>query len=217
MTKKAKRRRAAQKTGDWKTTPSGLLPARKPKPIVFYGREPNPLNGSGAVVVNSSAVLDSTRDEMIPGGPATRVTASGAVRDESGAPVHARRRESAPDDPWLSPEKSEAVRALLVLIEFAQSHTYSTAYMPDEDLDLGELFRDAGLTASQLEVASMIAEGWGIGAIAERIGISRQAVSKHLARARRKLIRLALPVTKRLQKLYCGGDESRPDAVRPAL
>lgn len=116
-------------------------------------------------------------------------------------------REAIADDPWLSPEKSEAVQALLVLIEFAQAHTYSTAYTPADDLDVRGFCEDAGLTAKQLEVVLMVGEGWAIGAIAIQLGITRQAVSLRLHYGRRKLVRQVLPLDRHLQKAYCGGDE----------
>lgn len=128
-------------------------------------------------------------------------------REEYALNREQRHREAAADDPWLSPEKSEAVRALLVLIEFAQAHTYSTAHTPDNDFDL-RWFCEAGkLTDRQTEIVLMVGEGWGMGAIAEKLEISRQAVSMHLHRGRGRLVRLVLPVDEWLQKVYCVGDE----------
>jgi ATP/maltotriose-dependent transcriptional regulator MalT len=105
-----------------------------------------------------------------------------------------RHREAAPDDPWLSPEKSEAIRALLVLIEFAQAHTYSTAHIPDNDYDLKGFCEDAKLTERQTEVICMIGEGWGIMAISRQLGLSHPTVIQHLRTGRGKLLRLVLPM-----------------------
>ena len=116
-------------------------------------------------------------------------------------------REATADDPWLSPSKSEAIRALLILIEFAQAHTYLDSYTSDNDLDLRGFCELAQLTERQTEAVCMVGEGWGIGAIALQLGISRQAVSLRLHYGRRKLVRLTLPVDTHLQKLYCVGDE----------
>ena len=128
-------------------------------------------------------------------------------RQEYGIDREQRHREAAPDDPWLSPAKSEAIRALLVLIEFAQAHTYYDGHTPDNDYDLREFCELAGLTEKQTEAACLIGEGWGVAAIAEMLEISRQAVSLRLHYGRRKLVRLTLPVDTHLQKVYLGGDE----------
>lgn len=102
-------------------------------------------------------------------------------------------REAAADDPWLSPMKSEAVRALMLLIAGAAAHTSVDKPDPAE-VDLQDVFRDAGLTERQLEVASLTAEGWTVTAIASWLGIKHQTVSQHLHYGRRKLIRQVLPV-----------------------
>lgn len=131
-------------------------------------------------------------------------------REEYALNREQRHREAAADDPWLSPEKSEAVRALLVLIEFAQAHTYSTTHTPDNDFDFRAFCEDAKLTERQTEAVCLVGEGWGIAAIATMLGISRQAVSYRLHYGRAKLVRQVLPlgvVDKHLQGAYLFGDE----------
>lgn len=142
----------------------GLLPPRRQRTDARYGVH----------------ALDGTREEYALGaGPNDRSV------------FH---REATPDDPWLSPEKSEAVRALLVLIEFAQAHTYYDGHTPDEDYDLRGFCEDAKLTERQTEVVCMVGEGWGIMAISRRLGLSHPTVIQHLASGRGKLVRLVLPM-----------------------
>jgi len=115
-------------------------------------------------------------------------------RQEYGIDREQRHREAAPDDPWLSPAKSEAIRALLVLIEFAQAHTYYDGHTPDNDLDLRGFCEDAKLTERQTEVVCLVGEGWGIMAIARQLGLSHPTVIQHLATGRAKLVRQIPPM-----------------------
>src|SRR6185312_5457997 len=85
-------------------------------------------------------------------------------------------------------------RALLVLIEFAQAHTYLDSQTPDNELDLRGFCEDAKLTERQTEVVLMVGEGWGIMAISRELGISHPTVIQHLATGRAKLIRQAPPM-----------------------
>lgn len=90
--------------------------------------------------------------------------------------------------------RSEAIGAVLILIESALSHALPPDSQNDVDLDFRGFCVDAKLTDRQMEVVLLIAEGWGVLAIAECLGITRQAVSMHLHRGRCKLTRQTLPI-----------------------
>ncbi len=126
----------------------------------------------------------------------------------------ATRREVPADDPWLSPQKAEAVRALLIQIEFAQDHETmyrKLAEADSEELDVRGFCEDAELTERQLEAVLMIAEGWAVADIALRLGISQRAVSFRLYYGRMKLVRhippLGLVSAKHSEKVYNGEGE----------
>lgn len=101
-------------------------------------------------------------------------------------------REAAADDPWLSPEKSAIVRECLILIEYAASHSPLLAFEVPE-IDLQGFCLDAALTGRQTEVVLMFGEGFNLNEIADRLDVTRQTVSQHLAYGRRKLVRLGVP------------------------
>jgi DNA-binding CsgD family transcriptional regulator len=102
-------------------------------------------------------------------------------------------REAEGDDPWLSPFKSEAVKALLVTIAGAQAHGLGPEKPPDE-LDIRGLAEDAGCTEKQVEVFMFTCAGWRQGDIARELGISRTSVWRRLDTARRKLVRVVPPL-----------------------
>lgn len=90
--------------------------------------------------------------------------------------------------------RSEAIGAVLILIEGALSHALPVDSQNDIDLDLRGFCVDAKLTDRQMEVVLMVAEGWGLLTIADWLGITRQAAAMHLYRGRCKLSRQALPI-----------------------
>ena len=102
-------------------------------------------------------------------------------------------REASADDPWLSPFKSEAVRALLVTIGAAQAHSLRPERTPDE-LDIRGLAEDAGCTDRQADVFMLTVVGRRQREIASVLGISQPCVSRQLEIARRKMVRLAPPL-----------------------
>lgn len=103
------------------------------------------------------------------------------------------RRDGAPDDPWLSPSRSEAVRALLILIN-AAARLVDPSLGQAEEPDLEAICRDAGLTDCQTEAVLMAGEGWSVVMIARFLEISHQAVSLRLHNGRRKLLRQVPPL-----------------------
>lgn len=110
------------------------------------------------------------------------------------------RRDGAPDDPWLSPTRSEAVRALLLYVQ-AATHSPDCEAPPDgSELDLEAFCRDAELDESETEVVSLAAEGWVQRQIAEWLGFSQATVCRRLTTGRRKLAGwLPLAVVHRLE------------------
>ena len=108
-------------------------------------------------------------------------------------------RDASPDDPWLSPTRSEAVRALLVFIQAAQ-HSPDCEAPPDgSELDLEAFCLDAELEEPETEVVLLAAEGWVQRQIAEWLGFSQATVSRRLSTARHKLAgHLPLVVSHRL-------------------
>jgi DNA-binding CsgD family transcriptional regulator len=102
-------------------------------------------------------------------------------------------REAEGDDPWLSPFKSEAVKALLVTIGAAQAHGLEPEKPPDE-LDIRGLAEDAGCTKRQVEVFMLTCAGRRQCDIARELGISSTGVWRHLDTARRKLVRVVPPL-----------------------
>lgn len=130
-------------------------------------------------------------------------------------------REAPADDPWLAPAKSEAVRALTILIAAAANHTLLVNSVGDNDLDLRGFCEDAELTEHQTEVIVLAGEGWTQRAIADWLDISQASVWRHLHSGRRSLIgRLPVLVGKVLanlnQEVYSVGGETRPEAVLTA-
>jgi len=109
-------------------------------------------------------------------------------------------RDAAGDDPWLAPEKSEAVRALLILIESAETH--QSDQIQESELDLRAFCEDAELSPRQAEVVMLAGEGWRVGAIASWLKISHQAVSLYLRNGRWKLSRRIPPMDILLRNLY---------------
>jgi predicted DNA-binding protein (UPF0251 family) len=161
----------------------GLLAPRHPRTIVFYGVEPVVGKGvPGRLTPNPAAVLDDTLEEVRP----------------------ATHREAARDDPWLSPQKSEAIRALLVFINGAQAHNYTLDVVYDTDLDVEGFCQDAELTPRQTEVICLTVDGLSQRAIGAELHLSQSTVWQHLSTGRHKLagrlphlvaMRIALPVT----------------------
>jgi DNA-binding NarL/FixJ family response regulator len=94
-------------------------------------------------------------------------------------------RDAAADDPWLAPAKSEAVRALLILIGAAQNHSTATNY--PVELDLQAFCQDAKLKPAETEVVLLAAEGWVQRQIGEWLEINQATVSRRLSSGRRKL------------------------------
>ena len=125
------------------------------------------------------------------------VHALDGTRTEYALDREQKHREAEADDPWLSPSKSEAIRALLVLIEFAQANSYYDGHTPDpddNDYDLEGFCRDAELTERQTAVVLMVGQGWGIMAISRELGLSHPTVIQHLRTGRAKLVRQTLPM-----------------------
>jgi len=107
-------------------------------------------------------------------------------------------REAAADDPWLAPEKSEAVRALLILIAGAQPHS-----LIDEPLELAWDLRgfceDAELSPGETDVLVLAGDGWNQSQIASWLEVNQATVSRRLSTGRAKLAGwLPLEVASRL-------------------
>jgi|SRR6185437_14125022 len=135
------------------------------------GRRPKTITSYGV------HVLDNTREEIMP-------------------PEH---RHACADDPWLSPARSEAVRALLILIASAQANT-----PVDEPLeaswDLRGFCEDAELEPPEVDVVVLAGEGWTQRRIADWLGFSQATVCRRLSTGRHKLVGwLPLEVAYRLQ------------------
>ena len=108
-------------------------------------------------------------------------------------------RDACVDDPWLSPTRSEAVRALLVLIAAAQAHT-AVDEPVESAWDLRAFCEDAELEAPETDVVVLAGEGWTQRRIAEWLGFSQATVSRRLSTGRHKLVGyLPLDVAYRLQ------------------
>jgi DNA-directed RNA polymerase specialized sigma24 family protein len=121
--------------------------------------------------------LDNTRDEILPR-------------------YH---RDANADDPWLAPTRSEAVRALLVLIAAAQAHT-AVDEPVEASWDLRGFCEDAELEAPETDVLVLVGEGWSQRRIAEWLGFSQATVCRRLSTGRHKLVGyLPLEVAYRLQ------------------
>jgi hypothetical protein len=197
-----------------------MFSVRRPKveTITTYGVDPViHQRGDGWFSGNPATVLDNTREEMYPGGTALQGSIHGPSRDESGDSVYARRRECAPDDPYLSPHASEAIRALLVFINGTQAHNYTLDVAYDTDVDVQGFCVDAELTERQTAVICLTVDGWSQREIGAQLEISQKTVWEHLRTGRRRLIgrlpllvgiRLAYPVTLE----YNRGVETRPFA-----
>src|SRR5207302_7590237 len=96
-------------------------------------------------------------------------------------------RDVSADDPWLSPQKSEAIQALLLYVESAQVYQPPQFAASEEDLDLEIFCKDAQLTERQTQVLLMTGDGLGVVEIARVLDISHPTVIQHLHYARHKL------------------------------
>lgn len=131
--------------------------------------------------------------------PRTVTTYRGGLDAERQEIMPRYHRDATPDDPWLDPRRSEAVRALLIWIAAAQSHTPSEP-VEQGDWDLRGMCEDAKLDIRETEVVLLVGEGWHQRQIASWLGLSQSTVCRHLSRARHKLAGwLPLAVAVRLQ------------------
>jgi len=96
-------------------------------------------------------------------------------------------RDCGGDDPWMSPEKSEAIQALLIHVESAQVHAPLFSVSADSGLDLEAFCQDAELTERQTQVVLMVGEGLGVREIARALELHHSTVAQHLAFGRHKL------------------------------
>src|SRR6267142_3706972 len=134
--------------------------------------------------------------------PKTITTYGVHVLDNSREEVMPRyHRDANVDDPWLGPNKSEAVRALLILLAGAQAHVPDTPEVKwrltatsQSDLDMRWFLDDAKLTEKQIEVLMLTGEGRTVREIAKFLGVNRMTVGEHLRKGRHKLIRQIPPI-----------------------
>jgi DNA-binding NarL/FixJ family response regulator len=133
---------------------------------------------------------------MAPRRPRTIATygvhALDGTREEYAVNQYQAHRAANADDPWLSPFKSEAVKALLVIIGAAQAHGLKPE-KPADELDIRGLAEDAGCTARQVDVFMLTCAGCTQRTIAAAVGICQASVSRELDTARRKLVRVVPP------------------------